>query len=79
VIFCDRVGPSRQALHIAVDQTRANITDVAIIDNAAAQRAMFIVARYAAINENEPSSVGKPACGKGHIRAHIRLHPLIVG
>ena len=40
---------------------------------------MFIIARYAVINENEPSSVGKPACGKGHIRAYIRLHPLIVG
>jgi hypothetical protein len=75
VTFCDHVGRSRQALRIAVDQTRANITDVAILDKAATQLTMFIAARYAVINEYEPSSVGKSGGGKGHIGVHIHLHP----
>jgi hypothetical protein len=62
--LCDRVRRSRQALHIAVDQTRANIADVAVLDNAATQRAMAIVARHAVIDENEPGLRPKSASGQ---------------
>jgi hypothetical protein len=71
--LCDRVRPSRQALHIAVDQTRANVAGVAVLDNAATQRAMAIVARHTVIDENEPGLRPKSASGQSQTSAHDHL------
>jgi hypothetical protein len=70
VIFCEVVCPTGEALRIAVDQTRFKISDVAFLDGAAAQRAMFVIAQHALVNENESRCVRKSASGKTQIGAH---------
>jgi hypothetical protein len=66
-----------EALRIAVDQPRLRITDIAFLDNPAAQRAVFIRARDAFINDNEPNSVRKSASGESQ-GTHIQLHRFVV-
>jgi len=47
------MGPPCEALRVAVDQTRPQITNVASFDSAAAHRAMLFAARHAVIDETE--------------------------
>jgi len=44
--------------------------DVAFLDGAAAQRAMFVIAQHAIIDENESRCVRKSASGKTQIGVH---------
>jgi hypothetical protein len=48
----DRV--SREALRIAVEQMRLRFADIAFFDLAAAKRAVYVSARDAVVDENEP-------------------------
>jgi hypothetical protein len=49
------------------------ITDVAFRDSRAAQRAVFVRARDAIINENEPWSVWQSIGGEARIGTHTHL------
>ena len=50
---------SREALHIAVEQTRLRFADVAFFDLSTAKRAVCVRARDAVVDENEPSPAQK--------------------
>jgi hypothetical protein len=65
VIFCEEVVcPTGEALRIAVDHTRFEISNVAFLDCAAAQRAMLVIAWHAMINENESRCLRNSASDK---------------
>jgi hypothetical protein len=68
--------PSCEALRIAVDQPRLGITNVAFRDKATAQCTVFVRARDAVVNENEPNPLGKPAGGETQIATHVPHQPV---
>ncbi len=72
------MGPPCEALRVATDQSRLRITDVTVFDKATAQCAVFVRARDAVINQNEPNSLGKSAGGESQISTHVHLHPFVV-
>ena len=68
--------PSGEALRIAVDQSRLRITNVACLDKATAHCAVFVRARDAVIDDNEPNCLSKSAGAESQIGAHVP-HPSV--
>jgi hypothetical protein len=56
----------REALRVAVDQSRLWITDVAFLYKPTTQSAAFTCTQDAVINQNEPNSLGEIRCLVGY-------------
>jgi hypothetical protein len=72
------MGPPCEALRVAEGQSRLQITNKAFLERAAAECAVFVRARDAVINQNEPNSPGKSAGGERQIGTHVDLHRDVV-
>ena len=72
------MGPPCEALRVTEDQSRLQITNKPFLKRAAAECAVFVRARDAVVDQNEPNSPGKSAGGERQIGTHVHLHQDVV-